>query len=91
MVNKTELTTVENKIPDITNLVNKTELKNVEDKIPDTNGFVKKTDYATEITKIKIDYVTTTALDARHNNLAQGITLNTEIKKVDDKVIKNSS
>ena len=33
---------VQDKIPDISNLVNKTELKNVEDKIPDVNGFVKK-------------------------------------------------
>ena len=91
MVNKTELTAVENKIPDVTNLVNKTELRNVKDKIPDTNGFVKKTDYATETTKIKNDYVTATGLDARHKDLAQKTTFNAEIKKIDDKVIKNSS
>ena len=91
LVNKTELTAVENKIPDITHLVNKAELKNVEDKIPDTNGFVKKTDYATEITKIKNDYVTTKALDARHKDSVQKTTFNAEIKKVDDKIIKNRS
>ena len=53
---------LENKIaeskPDISNLASKTEAKNIENKIPDVNGFVKKTDYATEITKIKNDYVT---------------------------------
>ena len=32
---------------------------------------LKKTNYATEITKIKNDYVTTTALDARHKDLVQ--------------------
>ena len=91
MVNKTELTAVENNIPDITHLVNKTELKNVEDKIPDTNGFVKKTDYAAEITKIKNDYVTTKALDARHKDSVHKRTFNAETKKVDDKIIKNGS
>ena len=90
LVNKTQLTAVENKIPDVTNLVNKTELKTVQDKIPDVNGFVKKADYAAEITKIKSE-VTTTALDARHKDLVQKTTFNAEIKKVDDKVVKNTS
>ena len=31
----------------------------------------KKTDYATEITKIKNDYVTNTTLTSRLNNLTQ--------------------
>ena len=52
---------------------------------------VKKTDYAAEITKIKNDYVTNAALDARHKDLVQKITLESELKKVNDKVSANSS
>ena len=74
----------ENKIPDIKNLASKTELTAV-------SALVKKTNYATEITKIKNDYVTTTALDARHKDLVQKIYFDAEFKKLDDKVGKNSS
>ena len=56
-------------IPDITNLATKSSLTAVENKIPDVNGFVKKTDYATEITSIKNDYVTHTALTRQLNYL----------------------
>ena len=87
---------LENKIkteepkPDISNLANKTELKNVENKLPDSNAFVKKTDYNTEISGIKNDYVTNTALTNKLNDLkCQHIA--DEVKKVDDKVTKNSS
>ena len=52
---------------------------------------LKKTDYATEITKIKNDYVTATALDARHKDLVQKTYFDAELKHVDDKVGKNSS
>ena len=47
---------------------------------------LKKTDYATEITKIKNDYVTKTALDARHKDLVQKAYFDAELKRVDDKV-----
>ena len=81
-----KIKTVESK-PDISNLANKTELKNAENK---KNKIVKKTEYATDIRKIKNDYVTTAALDSRLNDLkSQHIA--DEVKKVDDKVIKNSS
>ena len=61
-----KITSVDNKIPSITNLATKTELANVENKIPGSNDFAKKS--ATEITSIKNDYVTNTALDSRINS-----------------------
>ena len=86
-----KITEVENKIPDIKNLASKTEVTAVENKIPDVSGLVKKTHYAAEITKIKNDYVTATALDARHKDLIEKATFDSEFKKVDDEVGKNSS
>ena len=59
------LTAVEKKISDIKNLPSKTELTTLENKIPNVSNLVPK------ITKIKSDYVTTTALDARHKDLVQ--------------------
>ena len=53
-----KITTIDNKIPDISGLASKTELKNVKSKISDSNAFVKETDYATEISRIKNDWVT---------------------------------
>ena len=58
-----KITSVDNKIPSISGLATRTELTNVEKKIPSTDGLVKKTDYSTEITSIKNDYVTNTALN----------------------------
>ena len=87
---------LENKIktvesnPDISNLANKMELKNVENKIPDSNIFVKKADYATEISGIKNDYVTNAALTSELNDL-KSQQIADEVKKVDDKVSKNST
>ena len=52
-----KITEVENKIPGIKNLLSKTEVTAVENKIPNVSNLVTKTDYATEITKIKNDYV----------------------------------
>ena len=63
-----KITEAEYKIPDIKNLASKTEVTAAENKIPDVSSLVKKTDYAAEITKIKNDYVTTAALDARHKH-----------------------
>ena len=51
----------------------------------------KTTDYATEITKIKNDYVTNAALTSRLNDLRQKSHFESEIRKVDDKANKNSS
>ena len=89
LATKTKVNAVENKIPDIKNLVSKTELTAVKNKIPHVNGSVKKTDYATEITKIKNDYVTYTALTSRLNDLRQKSHFDSELKKVDDKANKN--
>ena len=47
------MTTVENKIPSISNLATKTALTAVENKIPSISGLVKKTDYNTKITDIE--------------------------------------
>ena len=49
---KTALTTVENKIPDVTNFATKTALTTVENKIPDVSSLVKKTDYNTRVAEI---------------------------------------
>ena len=86
LATKTQLTTVENKIPDISGLATKTQLTAVENKIPST-GFVKKTDDATEISGIKNDYVTNTALTSRLNDL-KNTYISDEIKKVDEKAKK---
>ena len=86
-----KITEVENKIPHIKDLASKTELTAVENKIPDVSSLVRKTDYSAEITKIKNDYVTTAALDARHKDVIQKTTFESKFKKVDDKVGKNSS
>ena len=76
--------------PDISSLTNKTELKNLENKIPDSNAFVKKTDYATETSGIKNDYVPNAAFTSQLNDLkSQHIA--DEVRKVDDKVSKNST
>ena len=58
--------------------------------IPDSNAFVKKTDYAIEISTIKNDYVTNAALISQLNDL-KTTHIADEVKKVDDKVAKNSS
>ena len=86
-----KITEVENKIPYIKNLVSKTELTVVENKIPNVNNLVTKTDYSAEITKIKNDCITSAALNARHKVLEQKTYFDAELKKVDDKVCKNSS
>ena len=81
--------TAENKT-DISTFATKTGLKNVENKISDSNAFVKKTDYTTEISGIKNDYVTNAPLTSQLNDLkSQHIA--DEVKKVDDKVSKNST
>ena len=71
-------------------MANKTELKNVENKIPISNAFVKKTDYNSQITKIKNDYVINATFTSKINDL-KGQHIADEVKKVDDKVTKNST
>ena len=65
-------------------------LTTIENKIPDVKGFVKLNDYSSEITKIKNDCVTNTDLTSRINDLKNQHVPN-EIKKVDDKVKKNTT
>ena len=87
---------LENKIrsaeqrPNISNLATKSSVLAVENKIPDVNGFVKKTDYPTEINSIKNDYVTNAALTSQLNDL-KSTNFADEVKKIDDKTMKNSS
>ena len=90
---KSDIISAENKIPDIKNSASKTKVtvKYLKNKIPNVSNLVLKTDYAREITKIKNDYVTNAALDARHKNLVQKTTFESEFKKNDDKVSVNSS
>ena len=47
------LSTIENKIPSISNLATKAALTTVENKIPSINILVKKTDYDTKIAEIE--------------------------------------
>ena len=53
MASKTALTTVENKIANISNLATKTPLNAIENRIPRVSNLVKKTDYNTRVTEIK--------------------------------------
>ena len=85
MVNKTDFNTkvteIEGKITSITGLATNSELTAVENKIPDVSSLVTKTDYAAEIAKTKNDHVTNAALDARHKDLVQKTTFESELKK----------
>ena len=58
----------------------------MKNKIPSTDAFVKTNDYATEITKIKNEYVTNAALNSQLNDLkSQHIA--DEVKNVDEVTI----
>ena len=48
-----------------------TDIKALENEIPNVSNLVTKTDYAKEITRIKNNYVTNAALDARDKDLVQ--------------------
>ena len=52
-VNKTKLTELENKIPDVSSLVTKTALTAVENKIPNVSSLVKKTDCDTKTSELE--------------------------------------
>ena len=75
-----KIKTAENK-PDISNLATKKEVN---------DAFAKKTDYAIEIARIKNDYVTNAALTSQLSDL-KATHISNEVKKVDDKVLKNTS
>ena len=80
LATKTALTTVENKIPDVSTLATKTSL----------SSLLPVHYYGNEITKIENDYVTNASLDSKLNDLkAQHIS--TEVKKIDDKTKRNTS
>ena len=89
----TKVTEVDGKVPNVASLVKKqiSIPLPVEGKTPDVSSLVKKADYATEITNIKNDYVTNTALNTGHKDLVQKTKLKSELKKVDDKASENSS
>ena len=53
MLKKNKLTELENKIPDISNLVTKTALTTAENEITDISSLAKKTDYNTKVTEIQ--------------------------------------
>ena len=53
LLNKTKVTELENKIPDVSNLATKTALTTAENKIPNVSSLVKKTDYHTKTTEIE--------------------------------------
>ena len=80
MVAETAITTVENKIPDVTNLATKTELTGVENKIHDVSSLVKKTDYNTRVAEVdnKVSSVAgKIAEDKTKNVSATGLDLRT--------------
>ena len=95
LATNSELTAVENKIPDVSSLVKKTnfntKVTDIEGKILDVSSLVEKTDYATEIANIKNDYVTNAALNARHKDVIQKTKFDTEVKRNNDKIASNSS
>ena len=53
LATKTALTTVENKISDVSSLATKPALTAVENKIPNVTSFVKKTDFDSKITEVE--------------------------------------
>ena len=59
------MTTVENKIPSINNLVTKTALNNLSNIVPDINTLIKKSDYDTKIRQIENKYVRNTGFDSK--------------------------
>ena len=71
-------------------LTTKSRLTAAENKIPDVNGFFKKASYATNITSIKNGYAKKAILDSKINEL-KSQHISDEVKKVDDKVVKNTT
>ena len=65
MQKKIALTTVENKIPDISGLATKTALTNLSNDVPDINNLMKKSDYDTKIKEIENKYISNTGFDSK--------------------------
>ena len=106
LATKTALTTVENKILDLSTVA-KTSLSSLlpvstfnskvtefEGKVSTIDnkfsGYAKKTDVASDITKSKNDYATNASLDSKLNDL-KAQHIATKVKTIDDKAKKNAS
>ena len=95
-----KITEIENKIPDISNLVTRIPLTTVENKIPDTSSLVKKADYNTKITEIegKIPDISNLATKTALTNLSNTVpdTLikksdyDTKIREIEKKYVSNT-
>ena len=68
-MSKTELTAVENKIPDVSGLDTTSALSAVENKIPDFTSLITKTDFDTKLKSVT-------------NNKSKDILLDNELKKL---------
>ena len=84
-----KVTEVENKIKDA-HIIAKSAVTKANTIRSDLTDYAKKAEVATDITTIKIDYVSNASLTSRLNDLkSQHIA--TEVKTIDDKTKKNSS
>ena len=72
-MSKTELTAVENKIPDVSGLASASALTTVENKIPDITSLITKTGFDAKLKNI-CDRVT--------NNKSKDLLLDNELKKI---------
>ena len=89
-----QITQIENKIPDISNLATKAALNTVENKIPDTSNLIKNTDYNAKITEIEgkipdiSNLATKTALNTVENKISNisGLATKTELTAVENKI-----
>ena len=76
-MSKTELTAVENKIPDVSGLATTSGLTAVENKIPDIASLITETDFDAKLKNIS-DRIT--------NNKSKDILLDNELKKLKARV-----
>ena len=85
----TKSTELENKIKDA-EIITKSAATKANSVKCNLNNYAEKTDVANDITTIKNDYVSNASLTRRlHDLKSQHIT--NEVKKIDDKTIKNAS
>ena len=89
----TELTLVENKIPDISNLATKTALPSVEYKIADVSNLVKKGGYDTKVKEIESKYVSNTEFKSKlvQANLVTKTDSNDKLSNLNRKITKNKA
>ena len=90
---KTELTTVENKIPGISNLATKTALTFVENKIPDVSNLVKKSGCDTKIKEIESKYVSNTQFNSKlvQANLVTKTDSDDKLSNLNREITKNKA